>query len=333
MAYEIALISTSQAYLAELFQDDAIWIAQQQLKVAVAIGGKDKMPSANGLHNIATSLANTLRKSIFPYFMKATLAEFFKHLHPYEQQLLQAIPKKKIKKFCQQAINLSNGSVGNTKDHPGHLMFKHDSFMEFFDAFYEQTFNNAPVPANEPPADPIGCLTDRFIPSTNLGSALAPVPALVVELRAPAQGKQQYPDIQNMCQIFALTHQTLLKTFHPIKQQSHAALDQLQRQEEQANSAKRVKAKLARPRIAPLPSTTADIDATPAKSTRSKRKAESEELKTPLVKQSLFSRKVAKRSQKEDSALRIKPQGLFSVPKLVEEKPSEGMVLRKRTKR
>ncbi len=229
MAYEIAMISTSQNYLVGLFQEEALWIAQQHKKAEIAKGGKDKPPTDKEVHEIAISLANTLRKSIFPYFMKTTLADFFKQLHPYEQQLLGSIPEKNIKAFCQQAINIANGGVGNTEEHRGYLMFKYDSFMELFDDFYEQTFKGVPVDPDNAPADPIACLTDRFIPGANLGTTKEPIKAVVVELRSPAQGKQGYADIQELCTTFSKTHQAILNAFYLARKESNASLDALYR--------------------------------------------------------------------------------------------------------
>jgi hypothetical protein len=227
MAYEIALTSTSRAYLAKLFQYDALWIAEQHRKVMLERGEKAQDLSEEELHDIALSLADTLRKSLFPYFMKATLADFFKQLHPYEQHLLRSISKKGIQQFCLKALELANDGVGVTEEHPSHFVLKNDSFMDIFDDFYEQTFQGVPVAEDQAPADPIGFLTDRFIKSENLGSTGAPLPALVVELRIPAQGKQKYADIQAMCANFSNTHQTLLAEFYPVRQTSNANLDAL----------------------------------------------------------------------------------------------------------
>ena len=88
MTFELAMISTSQAHLIHLFQEEALWIAEQQHakksieEEAHALPIK-KAPKAGELHAIGVSLANTLRKSLFSYFMKTTLAEFFSQLHPY----------------------------------------------------------------------------------------------------------------------------------------------------------------------------------------------------------------------------------------------------------
>ncbi|RUR12539.1 hypothetical protein [Legionella sp. km772] len=348
MAYELALISTSQKYLVELFQDDALWIAEQHRKVALAKGGRDKEPSAKEVNEIAISLANTLRKSIFPYFLKATLATFFQQLHPYEQQLLQAIPKKEIRKLCQQAIQLANGGRGNTADHPGHLMFNHDSFMELFDIFYGQTFQGVPVDEDEAPADPIGCLTDRFISPSNLGSAKDPVTALVVELRAPAQGKQQYRDIQTMCSTFNSTHQALLDAFCLTQKAAKTELDRLYHGEVLSSPVSK-KEKAPTPKslkqrqplmVSPLASITAEEEETAAVSSppprKSKRKAHSAPSESPLAQQSLFAKKREKPALDRDSSKRNKQMGLFSYVRRESEEGMEssstGMTLRKRAK-
>ncbi|MBN9226190.1 MULTISPECIES: hypothetical protein [Legionella] len=246
MAYEIAMISTSENYLVTLFQQDALWIAQQHKKARITKGGEGKPPTDKEVNEIAIDLANTLKKSIFPYFMKTTLANFFKQLHPYEQQLLKNIPKRNIKTFCQRAIKIANGGVGNTEEHAGHLMFKCDSFMELFDDFYQQTFQGIPVDPDCAPADPIGCLTDRFIPIANLGSKEDPVKAVVVELRNPAQGKQGYKDIQELCTTFSELHQATLNAFYPTRKECSASLDVLY-----SGNSKRIKTTTSSPSLTP----------------------------------------------------------------------------------
>lgn len=227
MAYEIALISTSQHYLIELFQEDALWIAtQQELN---SRNNREKMPRKKEIRDTAVSLANTLNKSIFPYFMKATLADFFKQLQSFEQEALQAIPRKKIKEFCRQASKIANGGNGNNIEHPGHLILNYDSFMELFNDFYKQTFQGVAVREDENPADPIAFLTDRFIPSVNLGINCKPVNALVIELRMPAQGNQQYKDILDLYHQFGRVHQEILQCFVSEKSMSASFLSAVTR--------------------------------------------------------------------------------------------------------
>ena len=238
----------------------------------MANGEIKRKPNNKEIDEIATSLANTLRKSIFPYFMKATLADFFKQLHPYEQQLLQAIPKNAIKSFCRKAIQISNGGQGNNQDHPGHLMFKHDSFMELFDDFYKQTFQGVLVDPENAPADPIGCLTERFIPSTNIGTKHNPVNALVIELRAPAQGKQQYKDILKLHSQFRAIHAEVLNRFNPIKQTADAGLNALYEPTAPSNNSSAKKG--------------------------TKRKAQALESKSATVNQSFFNKKEKKPENK-----------------------------------
>lgn len=148
MAYELAMISTSQRFAVALFQEDALWIAQQHIKAEVARGQQERKPT-----------------------------------------------KKEV--------------------------------MEVFDDFYAQTFKGVPVEHKRVPSDPIGFLSDRFIPSANLGTEQAPVKAVVVELRNPAQGNQGYTDVQEMCSAFRDIHQALLRAFAPVKRESELALDAL----------------------------------------------------------------------------------------------------------
>jgi hypothetical protein len=227
LAYEVAMISTSKKYLIELFQDDALWIAEQQKKEGITRHAEEKPPTQRELDEIAESLANTLRKSIIPYFPKNTLAELFKQLHPLEQILLTRIPKQQIKQLCQKAVQLANGGKGNTDDHHTAFMLYHNSFMEIFDAFYAQTFKSLAVDPDVLSADPMGSLTDRFIPLVNLGSEHEPIMSMVIELRKPRQGNQSYKDVATLCSSFNTIHSNLLDVFYPLNRQSKAQLDVL----------------------------------------------------------------------------------------------------------
>lgn len=203
MAYEIAMISTSENYLIDLFEEDALAIKEQLL---------DEDAS---LHVIATSLSRTLFKFIFPYFIKATLADFFAKLDSREKSLLKAISKTQIKVFCQNAIKLANGGIGNDTENLWYFAEKQkcNSFIDLFDLFYEQTFQGAYLAPIYAASDPVGLLTDRFISSKNLGSKKEPLHALVVELRFPAQGRQEYLDVKNLCDDFNVKHKEILQKY------------------------------------------------------------------------------------------------------------------------
>ena len=305
MAYEIALISTSQTYLLELFKEDAFWIATQRNKADLAKGGKEKLPSDKELEEIAIELSNTLRKSLFPYFLKATLADLFKQLHPYEQQLLKSLPKSAIKSFCLHATKIANGGVGNSKDHHAHLLSTHDTFMEMFEVFYDQTFNQVAVGADFAPTDPIGCLTDRFIPPVDLGSRGIPLKALVVELRVPAQGKQHFEDIEKMCKSFGATHQQILKESYSKKVQSDLDLDVLA--QPKISKRKKPTPDTEQPDTLMKPSAVkAKKFAEPLAGRSTKKSAEPTKGRSPLATQSMFHHKRITRATEASKTKQIK---------------------------
>ena len=139
------------------------------------------------------------------------------------------IPKTQIKELCQQAINLANGGLGNTEDHPSHFLSEHDcdSFIEMFEDFYTQTFQGEIPSPGKYCSDPIACLTTRFIAPVDIGEDKFAVPAVVIELRQPEQGKQRSEDMQKMCDKFNRIHHDLLVDFYSKKRQSQRALDAL----------------------------------------------------------------------------------------------------------
>jgi hypothetical protein len=221
IAFEIAMISTSQAHLMTLFEDEALWIASQHQKAAQEQGATEqstaKPPKDKVLREIKESLSNTVKKSLFSYFMKTTLADFFKQLPASEQLCLRQISRANIRIFCQRAIKLANGGRGNAGEHHSRFfqeVYSLSSFMDKFDAFYRQTFLGEDVPEQEYAADPIGCLTTRLIPPVNIGSKAHPVPAVVVEIRQPEQGNQSYAAIKNMCTQYQQQHHEVLERFH-----------------------------------------------------------------------------------------------------------------------
>jgi len=237
MVFELAMISTSQRYLIGLFQEEALWIAtQHQKQIAIQEGRPSDSilgePKSSQVHAIAHSLSNTLRKSLFSYFMKTTLATFFKQLHPYEKHLLQQISKTHIKTLCQNAVHLANGGLGNAEGHDSHFIShisSAHSFMVKFDDFYEQTFKGRAVAANEYPTDPMACLTDRFISPSNIGSKTLPVFAVVVEIRQPEQGNQEYEALQFMYSANHKAHDALLTDFYVRKKNIKQELETLWR--------------------------------------------------------------------------------------------------------
>lgn len=222
IAFEFAMISTSQKHLATLFQVEAAWISEQQRihSVLALTPNKKNSPNQPATSDIALSLANTLKKSLFSYFVKTTLAEFFKLLHPCEKDILKAINKNVIFDFCKKAVDLANDGKGNAKGHASHFVshFGVLSFLEKFDDFYNQTFLGFEIPNDASPSDPIGCLTSRFIPPTNIGTARRFIPAVVVELRRPTQGHQSLKDIVEMYTKFKQTHSNLLGVFYQKKE-------------------------------------------------------------------------------------------------------------------
>lgn len=185
MVYEIAMISTSEAYLHTLLMKQAQWIAKKHQ----ATDPNRTRLSKIYIDDIALELAGTVSKTLFPYFMKTTLAIFFKALHPYEQKLLKDIDRDEIQDLCRRAVALANGGVGNTDIHPSHFVIDHDCFMEVFDGFYNQTFNGQTVVSGETPNDPVAWLTVTHISTTDLSSDKNySLPGIVVEIRRPPQG-------------------------------------------------------------------------------------------------------------------------------------------------
>ena len=245
MIFELAMISTSYNYLASLFQDDALWIAEQQAQ------GQSNKPTKRDIDRIAVALADTVKKSIFSYFMKATLATFFQNLHLLEQILLRSITKNEIKSLCQAAVNLANGGVGNTKEHPSYFVPNYDSFMDVFDDFYSQTFHAAKVDPEKAPADPIAFLTTRFIAPSDLGVKECPVISVVLELRKPDQGNQKYEGILRMCKNFTKTHRQLLQGFASQEPNRQAMLHDLLR--DYSEKPKPVRKRLPGAVVAPKP--------------------------------------------------------------------------------
>lgn len=265
MTFELAMISTSQLHLMRLFQEEALCIAQAHQKHFATQNGSNsheklKAPKDHDVQATAQSLANTLRKSLFSYFMKTTLAEFFKKLHPYEKDFAKSIDKKSLKSLCQQAIKLANGGLGNTQGHDSHFLagLGVSSFIQRFEKFYQQVFNEKDVPLDEYPVDPITCLTERLLPPNDIGIK-GSLPAVVVEIRQPEQGNQQYDAIASMCKKYSKTHHTLLNNFYQKNQQTQAQLDALwvkQKEEKKGHSTQASFFAHKKAQVDPLSSTT-----------------------------------------------------------------------------
>lgn len=218
MAYEISMISTSKTYLTELFQDDALWTLQRLRESELSM--KDEVGTsfseANKSHKIAENISDTLKKSIFPYFMKATLATFFKQLHPYEKSLLRGIAKNQVREFCRSAVMFANGGKGNDdKNHSSHVIIRGRCFMDKFDDFYQETFKGATVPEGFILNDPIGWLSARLIDPVNISLSRCPIKSIVVEVRMPKQGNQEYPAIATLCDQYPQQLEQLLATQVP----------------------------------------------------------------------------------------------------------------------
>lgn len=207
MLYEIAMISTSEAYLKTLLMKQAQWIAKKHQ----AADPNQTRLSKRYIDDIAVELAATVSKTLFPYFMKTTLAHFFKALHPYEQKLLKDIDRDEIQNLCTRAVALANGGVGNTDGHPSHFVIGHDCFMEVFDGFYNQTFKGQAVVSGEIPDDPIAWLTVTHIPTTDLSAdEQCPLPGIVVEIRRPPQGDHTALAMRALLLSAEATHRKLL---------------------------------------------------------------------------------------------------------------------------
>ncbi|MDP3562030.1 MAG: hypothetical protein Q8R83_07630 [Legionellaceae bacterium] len=213
MAYEIGMISTSKNHLITLFQDDALWTLQNQQELKN--NSEITYTETQKIYKIAENISKSLKKSLFPYFMKATLATFFKQLHPYEKELLRNVTKNQIKRFCQNAVMLANGGEGNNDKHPSHFIIKGKCFMEKFGDFYEETFSGNFCPENDLRNDPIGWLSCRFIEPENIGLSHSPIKAMVVEVRMPEQGNQQYPALATLCDQYPKKLEKLLATKVP----------------------------------------------------------------------------------------------------------------------
>ncbi len=217
IAYEFALFATSETQLFKQFRKEALAIWNDQH------GKTSRQPSDQELDRITENLAYTLRKSLFPYFMKATLSQFFKNLHPYEQHFLRQIPKGKIKSFFHTALKLANN--GRAQREPSYFILDEKSLLDRFDDFYEETFLGAEI-AGDSPTDPMGSLTEGLVEPLDISQTDSAIPAVVLEVRQPQQGNQQYAAMVALCNTYNAKHRTLLQRVVPLLTASRQQLDE-----------------------------------------------------------------------------------------------------------
>ncbi len=217
MAFEIAHISTSEAQLHQLFHNEALSIWAEQNPSA-------EDPEEEAMTSIETSLLGTLHKSLFSYFLKTTLGQFFEYLHPYEQRLLREIPKDVMQNYFLASVSLSNG--GQRLEHEAMSYFTPDKQLmsEKFEDFYQETFFRR-KPKERYPTDPIGWLTERLIEPINISLTDTPLYAVVLEMRQPEQGNQQFSAIKALSETYTRQHKRLLEKMTPVLRDARENLD------------------------------------------------------------------------------------------------------------
>lgn len=217
MAFEIAHISTSEAQLHQLFHNEALSIWADQNPAAGA-------PEENAIRDIETSLLGTLHKSLFSYFLKTTLGQFFEYLHPYEQRLLREIPKDVMQNYFLSSVNLSNGGQTVGREAMSYFTPDQQLMSEKFEDFYQETFFKR-KPKERYPTDPIGWLTDRLIHPINISLTDTPMYAVVLEVRQPEQGNQRFSAMRTLSETYTRQHKCLLEQMTPVLSAARENLD------------------------------------------------------------------------------------------------------------
>jgi hypothetical protein len=193
MTYEIAMISTSFEFLEQLFIEEA----KKNVCLRRGISAQEpidweQLENKNEINAISSAIAVSIKKDIFPYMMKTTLAKFFENLHPYEQKLLRKIPTQRINALCQSAVEIANqGKAEESAFMPNKSPF----FMRHFTEFYERTFLQFKRDGDNFYVDPVEFLFERFLDIKNIGTEHFKVPGVVIEARRPEQGARQAEDV------------------------------------------------------------------------------------------------------------------------------------------